>query len=147
MKSAIAIGHQLWLSLFYVVIFAAYAVWLYGYLPHYSDHCFTIQRTHAYKSFAYFALCLRLKPISLPWTYSTESAYWHQLCCTVRVCCCCLADTADGDEARLWKKKNNLFRLVCRYYFSTLIITLLLAYKKITWKLMFEQQQQHKHKR
>lgn len=45
--------------------------------------------------------------------------YMYTVLCAI----CCLTD----EEARLWREKNHSFRLVCRIYFSTLIIILLSA--------------------
>lgn len=100
-----------WLSLFYVVISALCTRALCGYMAICLIIVFIVSQfselTHTNQIFL-LSLSLLLKPVSLPWTYSTESAYWHQLCCTVRCCCCCcwccLADALDGDnddEARL----------------------------------------------
>lgn len=47
-------------------------------LPHYSDHCFTTQRTHANQQQRAFHTCR---------TYSTETTHWHQLLLAARSMC------------------------------------------------------------
>lgn len=141
MKSAIAIGHQRWLSLFYVVISAVRGLCarLYGYLPHYSDHCFTIQRTHAYKSdfslslfFCSFAAHIvaldLLDRIGLLASIVLYCAFVSNIVAAAVVWRTHWTATKTATTRHVYEK-NNLFRLVCRYYFSTLIITLLPAYK------------------